>query len=64
MLYENINALCKQKGTTVCALEREVGIGNGVISKWRERSPRVDILKKVADHLGVTMDELLEKREE
>lgn len=59
MLVERIQSLCKQKGTTLCAVERELGIGNGVIAKWANSSPRVASVKKVADYFGVTVDELL-----
>lgn len=61
-ISEKIRCLCKENGTSIYALERELGIGNGTISKWgrTRRSPRVETLKRVADHFGVTVDELLE----
>lgn len=64
MLVEKIQSLCRQKGTTLCAVERELGIGNGVIAKWANSSPRVGSLKKVADYFGVTVDELLQSAKE
>lgn len=59
MLVENIRRLCKKKGITLWALERELGIGNGVIAKWAHSNPRIDLVKKVADYFGCTVDELL-----
>ena len=59
MILENITALCKQHSITIAALERAVGISNGVISRWDRSSPCVDNLKKVADYFGVTVDSLL-----
>lgn len=61
MLLENIRRRCQEKGITFWALERELGIGNGVIAKWADGNPRVDNIKKVADFLGCTVDELLEE---
>lgn len=63
MIVENIQQLCKEKGTSFFALERQLGIGNGVIARWSTCSPRVDSLKRVADYFGVTVDELLEPNE-
>lgn len=31
---ENIRALCKKRGTSLAALERSLGFGNGVIAGW------------------------------
>jgi len=59
MLIDNIRRLCEENNTTLCTLEKELGIGNGVIAKWATASPRVKSLKKVADRFGVTVDELL-----
>ena len=59
MIYDNIKRLCDERGITIQALEIRAGLGNGVIGKWREHDPGVFYLKKAADALGVTVDELL-----
>lgn len=59
MLVENIQRRCREKGITLWALERELGIGNGVIAKWANSNPRIDSVKKVAGYFGCTVDELL-----
>lgn len=59
MIVDNIQALCVQKKITIRALEMEVGLGNGVIGKWRTVSPRIENLKRVADYFGCTVDDLL-----
>lgn len=64
MILENIKRLCKERGTTIFALERELGIGNGVIGKWSKSSPRVETVKLVADHFGCTVDALLSEQKE
>ena len=64
MLLDNIKRLCKEKKTSICAVERTLGIGNGTIGKWDVYSPRLDIVKKVADYFGMTVDELLREEDE
>ena len=58
---ENIKRLCKEKGTSMYKVERELGIGNGTIGKWGKngRVPNYDTLLSVASHLGVTVSELM-----
>lgn len=60
-LYDNVKKICSEQGISICALEREVGIGNGTISRWNESNPTVDKLKKVADYFGVSMDYFLKE---
>ena len=64
MIVENISRLCKERGTSFAKLERELGMGNGVIAKWNTSSPVVSNIKAVADYFGVTVDELLKQKEE
>ena len=61
MLLDNIKKLCKEKKTSVCAVERALKIGNGTIGGWASCSPRLDTVKKVADYFGVTVDDLLKE---
>ncbi len=58
---ENIKRLCKEKGTSMYKVEKELGIGNGTIGKWGKngRVPNYDTLLAVASHLGVTVSELM-----
>lgn len=59
MIYKNIEERCKEKGISVSALEKTLGLGNATIKGWNESSPKVCNLKKVADFFGCTVDELL-----
>ena len=58
VLLRNVAELCKAKNITFAELERETGLGNGTVRRWASMNPRVDLLKKVADYFGVTLDEL------
>ncbi len=59
MLRKKIKELCNKRGITIYRLEKELGFSSACISKWDTSSPSVEKAKKVADYLGVTVDELL-----
>lgn len=59
MLLENIRARCADRGITIAELERKTSIGNGVIAKWKDGTPRLTSVQKVADFFGCTVDDLL-----
>lgn len=62
MVLDNISRLCKKRNITFAELERETGLGNGTVRRWKDMNPRVDLLKKVADFFGVTLDDLVNGR--
>lgn len=59
LLYDRIREICKKKGVSVSALERQAGLGHGTISKWNNVSPTTDNLQAVANILKVKVDNLL-----
>lgn len=61
MIYEKISKACAEKGISISALEKAVGIGNGTVKGWRETNPRVDLLKKVCDYLCLSLDEVMKE---
>jgi len=63
VLFERIKSLCEEKGISISRLEQETGLGNATVRGWRESSPSVEKLKRVADYLGVTIDDLINERE-
>ena len=63
MIYANILAICEARGIPIRKLERDCGIGNGVVRRWDSGSADVWLVKAVADYLGVTVDELLREPE-
>jgi len=62
MIYDNVRALCASRGISVRQLERELGLANATIAKWRFKSPRVASILPVADFFGVTLDELVREK--
>lgn len=61
-IYERVKKLCKSKGTSVYALEKELGIGNGTIGKWGKngRVPNYSTLAAVAEALEIPITSLME----
>ena len=57
---DNIRLLCRQHGISIAELERELRFGNGTIAKWEKSksSPPFDRLSKIAERLGVSVEEL------
>lgn len=58
-LTNTIKDLADSKHITIAELERNVGISNGQIRKWNQRSPKVENSEKVADYFNVSTDYLL-----
>ena len=61
MIYENIAKLCASNEVTIASIEAKADLGRGTIGKWRTCKPTIDNLRKVANVLGVTIDELIKE---
>ena len=61
MLFTKISALCKERNISVAKLEQQAGLGNATVRRWDVSTPTVDNLKRVADVLGCTVDDLLKE---
>lgn len=57
---DNIRKACADNGITLAELEKELGIGNGVIARWSKNksTPPIDRLIQIAKRLGVTVAQL------
>ena len=60
MIFENVEKLAKERGLSISRLEKECGLGNKTIVMWKQSSPTVVTLQKVADYFGVPIGELIE----
>ena len=58
-LIYNIKLLAKKKGYTIPKIAEQVGLNSNSIYKWDAHPPSIKYLKRVADLLGVTVDDLL-----
>ncbi len=64
MIYDNIKRICDEKEISIWRLEKELGFSNRSISKWNESEPGIRKVQKVAEYLGVGIEELLEEKGE
>lgn len=55
-MYERIKMLCKQNGTNITALERELGFAKGSICKWENHEPSYKRVKMIADRFHVSVE--------
>lgn len=62
-LVDRIKTRCKEKHTSMNALEGELGFGNGTLRRWDERTPGADRLLILANRLDVSVDWLLTGKE-
>ncbi|MDF2985755.1 MAG: helix-turn-helix domain protein [Eubacterium sp.] len=58
-IVSRLKDLCTEKGTTMTAVERELGFGKGLLRTWDSSSPSGEKLKKIALYFNVTTDYLL-----
>lgn len=61
MLYDKIKEVAKTKSLSIYRIERDLGFSNGSLRKWNNSTPSATSLKKVANYLNVTLEELLEE---
>lgn len=64
MIYDNICRKAKTIGISINALEKKANVSVGSICKWNIVSPTARSLKKVADILDCSVDELMNEEEE
>lgn len=62
--YERLETLRKDIGIGQGKLEKELGIANGSISKWKNRTPKLATLEKIANYFDVSVDYLTGKEEQ
>lgn len=64
MFYDQLDEVCKRNGTTVSAVLISIGCSKGNIRNWKNGGiPKYETRLKIANHLGVGIDELLTDEE-
>lgn len=61
-IYDRIKEIATEKHISIRHLEEAAGVSYGSICKWNDVSPSVNTLKKVADELNVSLDDILQIR--
>lgn len=59
LIVSSIKQLCKSNNITVTQLEKEVGMSQGLISKWKDKTPSLDKIIDIANYFHVTLDEVV-----
>ena len=60
MISSNIRRIAKLRGITASQIERDLNLARGGICKMSEHAPSVITIKRIADYLDVSIDELME----
>jgi transcriptional regulator with XRE-family HTH domain len=55
-IYDRIVELCTKNNISLAKLEKENGLSNGIISKWKTSSPKTDATMKIARYFNVSLD--------
>lgn len=64
MFLDRFKVLCKNNGTTVRAVAKELGIGNSTVSKWLNgTTPRIEHIIMIAYYFNVSLDYLVGRNE-
>lgn len=65
MFYNRLKELCKNKGTSVTAMSKELGLSSGNVTNWKNgRLPKTAIMIQIANYLNVSVDYLMGETEE
>lgn len=59
LMINTIKELCKTKDITVTGLEEALGFSQGLIGRWKDKSPSLDRICDIADYFGVSIDYLV-----
>ena len=61
MIYQNIKAIAKSKNISISKIEEDCEITPRYMCSWDKRKPQVDTIAKVANYLGVPIEELIKE---
>lgn len=63
-LIDNIKDLCKVNGITISQLEKALGFGSGLISRWSKSDPSLSKIIAIADFFHATVDDVIGRTKE
>lgn len=65
MFYETLKELCDKKNTSPSAVCVALGMSKSNVTEWKNgRSPKLDTVMLIAEHLGVSPAKLIPKDRE
>ena len=63
MIYQNIKSIADSQKVSIRKIEQDTGITLGSIYHWNDVKPSVDKVAKVANYLGVTVEDILNHKQ-
>ncbi len=64
MIFDNVRHLCREKRISITKLEDDLGFARSSVCKWNKNEPGIRKVQKVANYLGVSIEELLKETED
>lgn len=65
MFYETLKEVCNKKKTSPSAVCLALGMSKSNVTEWKAgRSPKLDTVVQIAEHLGVSPMKLIPKKKE
>ena len=64
MIFNNVRHLWREKGISITKLEDDLGFARSSVCKWNKNEPGIRKVQKVAEYLGVPIEELLRETED
>lgn len=64
LFVQNIRNACKKKGITISKMETELGLSQGLISRWSKTCPSFDKVAMIVKYLDISFESLMEGEEE
>ena len=58
-IFERVKELCDSNGISVNELAEKVGLSFNSVYRWRNQTPSIDKVEKVARYFGVSVDYLI-----
>lgn len=62
-MIESIRKLCKSNSISPTKLEEELGFSQGLISRWKDKTPSLDKIVDIADYFDISLDELIGRKQ-
>lgn len=63
MFYEKLKDVCAKKDTSPSAVCVALGMSKSNVTEWKNgRSPKLDTVVQIAEHLGISPAELIPKQ--
>lgn len=63
MFYETLKEVCEKKKTSPSAVCDALGMSRSNVTEWKNgRSPKLETVMQIAEHLGVSPTKLIPKK--